>query len=622
MATNPLVLDAQTLKRLPVPDLSQVQQMPSANPLATSPGPTMPNVSGLASLSDPSALSPATLARLNPFARIGTSPSDQSSQSLRLLPASTSVLSSPSSGPQLLPVPNNPAVQNSQRQILGAQNQLQRMTRSGSGIHQITNPVDAQGNPTGQPVGPLRRIGGVLARMGEAAETAIAPGAVDLTPGTEAHHRYLMDQQQGVINNGTQNQQQEYQTEDMQAQAQQRSALAQQEQAKAFNLLHPKPSAGQLLYDKNGSPIGFQGGDGSFMGKDDPNLPHGVGDILGAAARKQPTNAFELWQTQNPKGSAEDYLKLSGEGKIKALPQQLLEAELSGDQHTADAIRRVIHETQVQPKIDVHTANAPAALSFGGGGNSPSGEDYLKSLPANVQNIVRSTAAGDIAIPPAGTRNPQAQALRQAVMNYDPTFTDSRYKGKQSFRAGNDSQTITQLATATEHLDNLRNNNAAVGFAPMIGESLTQASTRYNQDVKLFSQEAGKLIKSGVLTEGEYKDLKDGLMSSRQDLRNSSIDELTNLMAGKVSGVFQKYKNATGEDMPVDKFFDAPTQQRLQRFGIASSGGQPSYGQPSQRGNSSQTHSLATAMALPFNRGKSAAQVTADLVAHGYQVVP
>jgi hypothetical protein len=410
----------------------------------------------------------------------------------------------------------------------------------------------------------------VLARIGDVAESIIAPGAASITPGTTLNHDRLMRQQQGYVNSGVQNQQQEYQNQDMQAQAQQRAALAAQENAKATNLLNPKPSNGQVLYDKNGAAIGFQGGDGKYYGPDDPALPQGVHDILHAAQRKAPTNAFELWQQQNPKGSAEDYLKLSGDGKLKPLPQQLLEAELGGDDHTAAAILHVINQTQVQPKIDVHTANAPTTPSFGSGGNAPSGEEYLKTLPANIQNVVRATAAGDIAIPTASARNPQAQALRQAVMNFDPTFTDSRYKGKQSFKAGNDSQTITQLATATEHLDSLNKNNEALGFAPLIGQSLTQESARYNQDAKLFSQEAGKLIKSGVLTEGEYRDLKDGLMSARQDIRSSSIDELTNLMSGKVSGVFQKYKNATGEDLPVDKFFDLPTQQRLQRFGIGS----------------------------------------------------
>jgi hypothetical protein len=38
--------------------------------------------------------------------------------------------------------------------------------------------------------------------------------------------------------------------------------------------------------------------------------------------------------------------------------------------------------------------------------------------------------------------------------------------------------------------------------------------------------------------------------------------------------------------------------------------------------NNGQSHSLATAMALPMNKGKSTAEVTADLTKYGYKVVP
>ena len=39
-------------------------------------------------------------------------------------------------------------------------------------------------------------------------------------------------------------------------------------------------------------------------------------------------------------------------------------------------------------------------------------------------------------------------------------------------------------------------------------------------------------------------------------------------------------------------------------------------------GGAAKQHSLRTAMALPFNKGKTAAQVKADLESHGYSVVP
>jgi hypothetical protein len=50
--------------------------------------------------------------------------------------------------------------------------------------------------------------------------------------------------------------------------------------------------------------------------------------------------------------------------------------------------------------------------------------------------------------------------------------------------------------------------------------------------------------------------------------------------------------------------------------------GQARTATASPAGGDGPAHSLATAMALPFNKGKSADQVRADLVSRGYRVVP
>jgi hypothetical protein len=176
----------------------------------------------------------------------------------------------------------------------------------------------------------------------------------------------LLHHQQDQVDDSLQNLQQGYQNQNWQAQAQHNQALATQEEAKAYDLLHPKPTPGALLYDKNGTPIGYRDGAGKYYGPDDPGLDAGVQHVLGAAQRKQPTNPFELWQSQNPKGTAEDYLKLTGEGKLKPLPEQYNEALASGDTETANRILKVIKDTQTQPKIDVHAAGErpPRQLAY------------------------------------------------------------------------------------------------------------------------------------------------------------------------------------------------------------------------------------------------------------------
>lgn len=129
--------------------------------------------------------------------------------------ADLSAIQSPAPTMQPLPAPNvrlDPQVAATQARTLGDMNRLQYLTNSGSGVQQITHPVDANGNPTGQKPSLLRRFGGVLARIGDTAESIVAPGVAALTPGTTLHHDLLLNQQAGRVNNDLSNEQQEAQT--------------------------------------------------------------------------------------------------------------------------------------------------------------------------------------------------------------------------------------------------------------------------------------------------------------------------------------------------------------------------------------------------------------------------
>lgn len=131
MGAYPSILDAQTLKRLAAPDVN-VAQMPSANPLATSPAPVAPSVTQ---------------------------------------------------------APPPLAISNTNDRLLGDQTELKRLNDTGSGISQIKNPL-------------LRALG----RIGDVAETVLAPNAAALTPGTSLNHARLVNQQQGYVNNDLANQ--------------------------------------------------------------------------------------------------------------------------------------------------------------------------------------------------------------------------------------------------------------------------------------------------------------------------------------------------------------------------------------------------------------------------------
>jgi hypothetical protein len=198
------------------------------------------------------------------------------------------------------------------------------------------------------------------------------------------------------------------------------------------------------------------------------------------------------------------------------------------------------------------------------------GDDFLGTLPAGLQSQVKAMANGDIAIPSASTRNPQAQQLRTAVLTYDPTYTDARYKGKQNFKTSGDAQNIVQLSTAMEHADKAIANSAKAGFAPALGSKTFESgqSAAYMQDAEFLTGEVGKLVKNGVLSVDESHRISDGLTSARQSVRDSALNETMNLLGGKARQMFQKYKASTGQDLPINDFFDAKSQQRLTKYGI------------------------------------------------------
>ena len=225
-----------------------------------------------------------------------------------------------------------------------------------------------------------------------------------------------------------------------------------------------------------------------------------------------------------------------------------------------------------------------ALMGIPDGGQQLTGDSFLQTLPAGTQAQVKAMANGDIAIPPAGARNPQAQQLRTAVLTYDPTYTDARYKSKQMFKTSGDSQNLVQLATAMEHSDRAMANSAKAGFAPMLGNKTLEAgpSAAYMQDAEFLTGEVGKLVKNGVLTVDEGNKISSGMTSARQTVRDASLNETMDLLGGKARAVFQKYKAATGQDLPVGQFFDAKTQQNLTKYGILE--GQPQTPAPQSTG--------------------------------------
>lgn len=210
MSTNPLILDARILKRLPVPNMA-VAQMPSAAPT-------------MAPAQMPSVISPI-----------------QASRELQRLP-----VPAPSSLPAMagampnLPSPSmpqatlDPAIQNTSARLLGDQTELKRLADTGSGVSQIKNPF-------------LRG----LARVGDVAASVVAPGVAAALPGTTNHHNFLINQEVGRVNNDLGNQQEQAQTTLLDAQPQLRQMAAENNMLKTAGYLQHVNDQGQHYDQQN-----------------------------------------------------------------------------------------------------------------------------------------------------------------------------------------------------------------------------------------------------------------------------------------------------------------------------------------------------------------------------------
>ena len=451
-----------------------------------------------------------------------------------------------------------------------------QMASSGSGISQIKNPI-------------LRG----LANAADIAGSVFAPRLDSLIPGTQGHHQLLMHQQNALI--GQDQAQQAADTAQQDAQAQirlrdsQASKAAAQSDAMAPVTITPEQAAAVGFPEIAGHEVSPKTLAALMVGKQrtDAQVQVGAGHDTTAQTVAQGHDV-----TNTAVGAAHDATRVQTTGMTDQ--NRLQTTGMRDNTSSANTAARLTN---------------PAGHSVGG-----SGDAAIASLPPSMQQLIKSTAAGDIAMPPAGSRAPGAQALRQAVINYDPTYTDARYKGKQQFKTGGDADKLVSLATALSHAQAAVDHSNQLGFAPGLPFNASAADSAYTKDAQFVTGELGKLVEGKALTQGEYEEHIKGLNSVRPEVRNAALNESLNLLNGKVKGIFQKYKASTGETLPVDKFLDPETAARLQHINASESGGGSS--------SSGLSVSLKDALALPQNAGKSEAQVRADIQAHGHAVRP
>lgn len=300
-----------------------------------------------------------------------------------------------------------------------------------------------------------------------------------------------------------------------------------------------------------------------------------------------------LWQDHTEQGNTKSYgaQALADKALIDQNNKTIATAQERGTS-AKEAETKANEATNKQPLVRAQTAaeNANARLHgnqaslLEGGKNAATagltGDAYLQAAVDPSQwNQIRAAANGDVKMPTA-SRSPANQVFRNAVMNYDPTFTDARYETKQNFKTKGDATSILQLSTAMAHADRALTNSAKLGNSPSLlsGRNLSGTAAAYNTDANFFTGEAGKLAMGGIIGEKEAERIRNQISSPIQSTRDDALHEVLRLTSGKVGGLVQKYKTGAQQELPVQEFFDQPTQDLLTRYGIvkAPGGGGPS----------------------------------------------
>lgn len=206
-----------------------------------------------------------------------------------------------------------------------------------------------------------------------------------------------------------------------------------------------------------------------------------------------------------------------------------------------------------------------------------SGDEYLATLPPATANQVKGIAMGQSKIPAAGSRSPDAQAIRQAVFQYDPTFTEQRAQIRQAFTGGADGRNIGALNTATVHLDQFAQVADAMGngsFQPgnqlwnsvkaMFGDS---APTNFAGLKAAVSGELASALK-GSATDQEIAHISGAIDSknSPQQLRDYITEQL-HVLGAKLNTYHERYQ----QQIPGDSVWNPvlpSARQVFQKHGI------------------------------------------------------
>lgn len=214
-----------------------------------------------------------------------------------------------------------------------------------------------------------------------------------------------------------------------------------------------------------------------------------------------------------------------------------------------------------QPGAPDAAPAAPAAPAPAQPAANLTGEDYLKTLPPDIQAIVKKVANYEMDPRTSSITGGRRERISAAVAQYDPTYDATLYPSKaaavKAFATGPQGNTIRSFDVAISHIDTVRDlvkelhntnsqawNTIANKFKEQFGYA---APTNFNAAKEILGDEIVKaVVGSNTQALGDRQAIKENFSNVKTPEQLAGVlNTYEHLMAGQVHGIKKQYEDTT-----------------------------------------------------------------------------
>lgn len=230
----------------------------------------------------------------------------------------------------------------------------------------------------------------------------------------------------------------------------------------------------------------------------------------------------------------------------------------------------LMQKIAVAKKLGATDDDIKGMLGFGSGlsntptynPNGPTGDTFIKTLPANDQPIVKAVLDGRYPIPTGkAATSPEWQRVVQLATQADPTFDAGNYLARASarkdFTSGPTSKTITGLNTLAHHINTLNSSidgldNGSLQTLNTVGNFFNNRTgnpkvVKFQVAANAVADEAAKVFAgsgSALADREKLASMFDSSMSPAQ--LKAATAQLSQLVEGKLGGLQNQLDQGMG----------------------------------------------------------------------------